>query len=86
MTTSIEEFGATGFVVVRGAVSPDAVRGCVAVVEDALRARGVDPRNAATWTQPVVRLPCPDSAAFTAAGTSPALWRLYDSLLGPAAG
>ncbi len=83
MAASIDDFYATGFVVVRGAVAPDVVRGCVDVVEGALRTRGVDPRDAETWTQPVVRLPCPDSPAFTAAGTSPALWRMYDALLGP---
>lgn len=79
----IDDFCADGFLVVRGAVEPDIVRACRNVIEDELRARSVDPHDPATWTEPVVRLPCPDGPAFAAAGTSPALWRLYDTLLGP---
>lgn len=52
------------------------------MIEAELRARGVDPRDAATWQAPVVRLPCPEGPAFAAAGTSPALHDAYDALLG----
>jgi hypothetical protein len=83
MTASIDDFCADGFLVLRGAVVPDTVRACVDVIENALRARAVDPRDPATRTQPVVRLPCPEGPAFAAAGTSPALWEAYDALLGP---
>jgi len=83
MADLVEEFSRDGFVAVRGAVAPEVVRACVAVIHDELRARGVDPDDAATWTQPVVRIPCPEGPAFAAAGTSPALWRMYDALLGP---
>jgi hypothetical protein len=48
------------------------------VIEDELRARSVD----RTWTEPVVRFWCPEGPEFAAAGTSPALWRMYDALLG----
>jgi hypothetical protein len=77
------DFSTDGFAVVRKAVAPDIVRACVAVIEAELRARGVDPRDPATWTAPVVRLRCPSGPAFTAAGTSPALREIYDALLGP---
>lgn len=83
MDDLIDRFINDGFVAVRGAVSPDVVRACVDVIEDELRARSVDPRDPATWTQPVVRINCPEGPAFAAAGTSPALWEMYDALLGP---
>jgi hypothetical protein len=82
MTTAIDAFFADGFLVARGAVAPDVVRGCVDVLEHELRARGVDPRDPATWTAPVVRFPCPEGPPFAAAGTSPALGAIYDALLG----
>jgi len=83
MTATIDDFCADGFVVVRGAVAPDTVRACVDVIENELRARVVDPRDPKTWTQPVVRLPCPEGPPFATAGTSPALREMYDALLGP---
>ena len=82
MAASIDDFCVDGFLVVRGAVAPDVVCACIAVIENELRARGVEPRDPATWTEPVVRFPCPDGPAFTAAGKSPALLGTYDALLG----
>jgi hypothetical protein len=81
--TFIDDFCANGFLVVRGAVAPDVVRACRNEIENELRALSVDTHDPSTWTEPVVRIPCPDSPAFAAAGTSPALWRMYDALLGP---
>lgn len=78
----IEDFCEKGFVVVRGAVAAETVRACRRVIEVELRARSVDPDDPATWTEPVVRLPCPVGPEFAAAGTSPALWKTYDALLG----
>src|SRR5262245_65799484 len=52
-------------------------------IEEQLLARGVDPRDPSTWIAPVVRMPCPEGPAFTAAGTAPALHELYDALRGP---
>lgn len=75
-------FCADGYLVVRGAVARDVVRRCVDVIEAQLRSRAVDPRDPATWTAPVVRLPCPDGPAFAAAGTSLPLSDMYDALLG----
>lgn len=83
MAASTDDVCADGGLVVRGAVAPDVVRACVGVIENELRARAIDPRDSATWTEPVVRFPCPEGLAFTAAGTSPALREVYDTLLGP---
>jgi hypothetical protein len=82
MSASTDEFLANGFVVARGAVPADVVRGCVDVLERELRARGVDPRDPTTWTAPVVRFPCPQGPAFTAAARSSALGTIYDGLVG----
>jgi hypothetical protein len=83
MATLIDDFCADGFLVVRGAVAPNVVRACRNVIENELRALSVETQDPGTWTEPVVRLPCPDGPAFAAAGTSPALWKMYDALLGP---
>ena len=48
-----------------------------------MRPLGVDLDDPTTWTKPVVRIPCPEEPSFAAAGTSPALWQMYDVLLGP---
>lgn len=82
MATSIDDFCDDGFLLVRGAVSPDVVRACVDVIETELCTRAVDPRDPTTWTEPVIRFACPEGPAFAAAGTSPALWEMYDVLLG----
>jgi hypothetical protein len=82
MATAVDEFAARGFLVVRGAVAPDIVRACVEVLENELRGRGVEPRDPATWREPVVRFPCPQGPAFKAAGTSSALREAYDALRG----
>ncbi|HXD96434.1 MAG TPA: phytanoyl-CoA dioxygenase family protein [Candidatus Acidoferrum sp.] len=79
---TIDAFGADGYLVVRRAVATDIVRHCVDVIEAELRTRAVDPRDPATWTEPVVRFACPEGPAFAAAGTSPALRDTYDALLG----
>ena len=83
MSVFIADFCEKGFVVVRNAVPLPVVRECVDVIEQELRARAVDLRDAGTWTAPVVRVNCPEGPAFAAAGTSPALREVYDVLLGP---
>jgi len=80
---NIDRFCEDGFLVVRGAVAPDVVQDCVAVLRDELRLRGIDPANPRTWTKPVVRVNCPEAPAFAAAGTSSALAAVYDALLVP---
>jgi hypothetical protein len=83
MADLVHHFVADGYVAVRGAVAPDVVRACVEEIGSEVRSRGVDLNDPATWTEPVVRINCPEGPAFAAAGTSPALWRMYDALLGP---
>jgi hypothetical protein len=78
----IDDFCANGFLVLRGAVAPEVIRACVKVIEDELRAQSVDPQDPKTWTEPLVRFPCPEGPEFAAAGTAPALWKMYDALLG----
>jgi hypothetical protein len=78
----IERFVADGFVEIRGAVPADVVDACRADIDEALRTHGIDPDDPATWTRPVVRLDCPWTPAFAAAGTQPALHEAYDQLLG----
>jgi hypothetical protein len=78
----IESFEAEGFVVMRGAVPRRTVEECWSELAAALRDRGVDPDRRETWTAPVVRLDCPFTPAFAAAGTQPRLWEAYDQLLG----
>ena len=79
----IEAFTADGFVAVRGAVPAPVVRACQDEVWAALGERGVQRDDPATWRDPVVRIPCPDSDAFAAAGTVPVLWEAFDQLIGP---
>jgi len=72
-----ERFVEDGFLVIREAIAPETVRACVNIIENELLARGVDCADPVTWTEPVVRIPCPDAPAFAAAGTSPRLWETY---------
>jgi hypothetical protein len=83
MAVSTSDFIANGFVVIRNAVAPAIVAACMEPIEEQLEARGVNPRDPSTWVAPVVRIPCPEGPAFTAAGTAPALHAVYDALLGP---
>ncbi len=78
----VEQFERDGYVAVRGAVAPDVVAACRDAIWEALARQGVT-RDPGTWNRPVVRVPCPEGGPFEAAGTSPALWSAYDTLLGP---
>jgi hypothetical protein len=59
------------------------VQACQDEIWAALSQRGVRRDDPATWRDPVVRIACPDSEAFAAAGTVPVLWEAYDQLIGP---
>jgi hypothetical protein len=61
-----DELCSNGFIVLRGAVAPEVVRACVQLIEHELRARSVEPREPATWTEPVVRFVCPEGPEFAA--------------------
>ena len=78
----IASFIADGFVAVRGAVPGDVLRACQAEIWSALAERGVRRDDGAAWREPVVRIICPDSEAFAAAGTQPVLWEAFDQLIG----
>jgi hypothetical protein len=79
----IERFVTDGYVAIRGAVPAPVVQDCRVKLEDELRARGVDPLDSATWTEPVVRFWCPATPPFARAGTQAVLWEAYDRLIGP---
>jgi Phytanoyl-CoA dioxygenase (PhyH) len=79
----IEAFVADGFVAVRGAVPGDVVRACQDETWAALGERGVRRDDPGTWRDPVVRIACPESEAFAAAGSQSVLWEAFDQLIGP---
>jgi Phytanoyl-CoA dioxygenase (PhyH) len=79
----IAAFERDGYLVLRDVVPPAVLADCRREWTALLRAEGVDPDDRSTWTRPVVRVWCPETAPFAAAGTQPALWETYDQLLGP---
>lgn len=81
----IERFIADGFVVVRGAVPRRTVETCWEQVGAQLRGLGADPDRRESWSAPVVRVPCPPTAAFADAGRRAVLAEAYDQLVGPGA-
>src|SRR5207247_9357789 len=68
--------------------SPSALRcppACCACQEEIwsdLGDQGVRRDDPSTWREPVVRISCPESEAFAAAGTQPILWEAFDQLIG----
>lgn len=78
----VDSFVADGFLPLRGAVPPHVVRACQDEIWAALFREGVRRGDPVTWRAPVVRIGCPESEAFAAAGTQPALWKAFDQLIG----
>jgi hypothetical protein len=78
----IDSFVADGFIAVRGAVPGGMLRACQDEIWSALGQVGVQRDDPSTWQAPVVRIPCPESEAFAAAGTQPVLWEAFDQLIG----
>lgn len=78
----IDTFIADGFIAIRDAVPADVISACQADIWSALGDLGVRRDDPATWRDPVVRITCPDSEAFAAAGTQPVLWEAFDQLIG----
>ena len=64
-----------------GAVPADVVRACRQMIWSDLGQHGVT-EDPATWTEPVVRIACPEGGPFAEAGTRPALWEAFDQLIG----
>lgn len=79
----IEQFTATGMVVLRAVLPPSVLALCQSELDAELRTAGVDPADPETWTEPVVRFWSPETPAFAAAGTQARLCGVYDQLLGP---
>ncbi|TQS41901.1 hypothetical protein [Cryptosporangium phraense] len=77
----IARFERDGYLVVRSAFPADTAEACRNALWNALGGHGVT-RDPATWTRPVVSVPCPDGEPFAAAGSSPALAEAYDALIG----
>jgi hypothetical protein len=78
----IDAFRRDGYVALRGAVDPAIVEACRESLWDLLADRGVLRDDPATWTAPSVRLNCPDTEPFVAAGNAPVLAEAYDALIG----
>jgi hypothetical protein len=78
----IDSFVSDGFVAARGAIPGDVLRACQHEIWSALGKRGVLRDDPSTWRDPLVRIPCPESEAFAAAGTQPVLWEAFDQLIG----
>ena len=78
----IGSFVADGFVAIRGAVPADVLGACREEIWSALGDRGVLRDDPSTWRDPVVRISCPESEAFAAAGTESVLREAFDQLIG----
>jgi hypothetical protein len=79
---AIEAFIAEGFTVVRQAFPADVAGACADGIWSALAERGIRRGDRSTWTEPVVRVPCPEDGPFIEAGTSLLLQEACDQLLG----
>ena len=77
----VESFIEDGYVAVPGAVPADVVRACREMIWSGLARHGVT-EDPGTWTEPVVRIACPEGGPFAEAGTRPALWEAFDQLIG----
>ena len=71
--SEVESFVADGYVAIRGAVPPTWCGPASEMIWSDLGQRGVT-EDPATWTEPVVRIACPEGGPFAEAGTRPALW------------
>src|SRR3984885_9801218 len=80
--SDVESFIADGYVAIRGAVPADVVQACQEMIWSGLGKHGVAADDPATWTEPVVRIACPEGGPFTEAGTRAALWEAFDQLIG----
>src|SRR5689334_14033198 len=80
----IDAFIRDGYTVVRGAFSPATAAACRDAIWAALtkEGHGVSRTDPTTWTRPAIRITCPDTEPFVAAGASPLLTAAYDQLIG----
>ena len=80
--SEVASFVADGYVAIRGAVQADTVQACREMIWSELAKQGVTEHHPATWTEPVVRISCPEGGPFADAGTRPVLWEAFDQLIG----
>lgn len=78
----ISGFVTDGYIALRGAVPADVTRACADTIWAEL-ARGGVTDDPATWTEPVVRIACPEGGPFVAAGTTDVVNEACDQLIGP---
>ncbi len=78
----IARFIESGYAAIRGAVPPGIAVDCQSVIWSELGQRGIAEADPATWTEPVVRIPCPEGGPFAQAGMSPAVQDACDQLIG----
>ena len=80
----IRAFAADGYVAIRGALPREVAEACQDLVWTQLREHGVARDDPATWTSPVVRIACPQTGPFAAAGPGsvPVLREACDQLIG----
>lgn len=74
------QFMREGFLALRGAFSRALAAECVEVL---WRLTGLDPRDRAGWTEPVLRVPGAGGPAFVSAINGPRLTAAIDALVGP---
>jgi len=80
---AVEAFIADGFTVVRQAFPAEVAGACAEGIWSALAERGFRREDPSTWSDPVVRVACPEGGPFVEAGTSRPLHEACDQLLGP---
>lgn len=80
---AVGAFIADGFTVVRRAFPAEVADACADGIWSALAERGIRREDPSTWTEPVVRVICPEGGPFIEAGTSRLLQEACDQLLGP---
>ena len=78
----IDAFVRDGYVAVRGAVPDVVLRACRDVIWAELAGRGIARDDPATWTEPVVRIPCPEGGPFAEAGPTAPVREACDQLIG----
>jgi len=78
----VSAFLTEGYVALRAAVPADVVQACQDVIWAELAYRGIRRDEPATWTEPVVRIDCPEGGPFPAAGTRPDVQQACDQLIG----
>ena len=78
----IDAFVADGYVALREAVEPKVAQACQEVIWSELGQRGILREDPSTWTEPVVRISCPEGGPFAEAGTGRLLRAACDQLIG----